>query len=84
METAIQVFAGIVGVIRPFLIGRELNEHLQKSYEAVAHILVGGLFAAWWVGDIEWCLIVAVGLTIIEVMSAIVSVVVKRMVTYTL
>ena len=36
-----------MAIVRPFLIFYELNEHIQSSYEALAHILVGGLFAAY-------------------------------------
>lgn len=43
-----------IGLIRPVLLFVELNHHLQSSYEAIAHITVGALFAWYFANDRLW------------------------------
>ncbi len=37
------------------------------AFQAVAHLYVGGLLGAWWVGRDRWLLWIAVGLSVVEV-----------------
>lgn len=47
MKPFVLILSLVVALFRPLLIFVEVNEHVQSSYEAVAHLLVGGLFAAY-------------------------------------
>jgi hypothetical protein len=61
--------AVLLAVIRPFLAPHPVS--LQGSYEALAHLFVGGLIGAWLVTKARWLLVVGIGLTIVEVVSAV-------------
>jgi hypothetical protein len=41
------IAAILIGVFRPFLLNIELGPHVMASYQAVAHLYVGGAFVAW-------------------------------------
>ena len=71
MKFAIIAIAMVLGVIRPFLSPRSVS--LQGSYEAVAHLFVGGVAGAWLVTRARWLLVIGIGLTIVEVASAVAS-----------
>ena len=69
MKIAVIAIAIVVAVIRPFLAPHPVS--LQGSYEALAHLFVGGVFGAWFVTKLRWLLAIGIGLTIVEVVSAV-------------
>ena len=71
MKFAIIAIAVVLGVIRPFLSPHPVS--LQGSYEALAHLFVGGVVGAWLVTRARWLLVIGIGLTIVEVASAVAS-----------
>ena len=71
MKFAIIAVAIVLAVIRPFLSPHPVS--LQGSYEAMAHLFVGGVVGAWLVTRARWLLLVGIGLTIVEVASAVAS-----------
>jgi hypothetical protein len=71
MKFAIIAIAVVLGVIRPFLSPHPVS--LQGSYEALAHLYVGGVVGAWLVTRARWLLGIGIGLTVVEVASAVVS-----------
>jgi hypothetical protein len=71
MKFAIIAIAIVLGVIRPFLSPHPVS--LQGSYEALAHLFVGGVVGAWLVIRSRWLLVIGIGLTVVEVASAVVS-----------
>ena len=50
----------VLGVIRPFLAPHPVS--LQGSYEACAHLFVGGIIGAWLVTKARWLLAIGVAL----------------------
>ena len=71
MKFAIIAFAIVLGVIRPFLSPHPVG--LPGSYEALAHLFVGGVVGAWLVTRARWLLVIGIGLTVVEVASAVAS-----------
>jgi hypothetical protein len=71
MKFAIIAIAIVLGVIRPFLSPHPVG--LQGSYEALAHLFVGGVVGAWLVTRARWLLVIGIGLTVVEVASAVAS-----------
>ena len=71
MKFAIIAIAIVLGVIRPFLSPHPVS--LQGSYEALAHLFVGGVVGAWLVTRARWLLVIGIGLTVVEVASAVAS-----------
>ena len=71
MKFATIAIAVVLGVIRPFLSPHPVS--LQGSYEALAHLFVGGVVGAWLVTRARWLLVIGIGLTLVEVASAVVS-----------
>ena len=71
MKFAIIAMAVVLGVIRPFLSPHPVS--LQGSYEAIAHLFVGGVVGAWLVTRARWLLVIGIGLTVVEVASAVAS-----------
>lgn len=71
MKIALLVIAIVLAVIRPFLATHPVS--LQGSYEAIAHLFVGGVFAAWFTTKARWLLAIGIGLTLVEVASAVAS-----------
>ena len=71
MKFAIIAIAVVLGVIRPFLSPHPVS--VQGSYEAIAHLFVGGVVGAWLVTRGRWLLVIGIGLTVVEVASAVVS-----------
>jgi hypothetical protein len=69
MNFAIIAIAVVFGVIRPFLSSHPVS--LQGSYEAIAHLFVGGVIGAWLVTRARWLLVIGIGLTVVEVASAV-------------
>jgi hypothetical protein len=69
MKFAIIAIAIVLGVIRPFLSPHPVS--LQGSYEAIAHLFVGGVIGAWLVTRARWLLVIGIGLTVVEVASAV-------------
>ncbi len=69
MKIAVIATAIVLAAIRPFLAPHPVS--LQGSYEALAHLFVGGVIGAWFVTRSRWLLFIAVGLTIVEVVSAV-------------
>jgi hypothetical protein len=47
MKLFILVLAVILSLIRPVLIFKTIGKHASQSYQALAHLLVGGLVGAW-------------------------------------
>ncbi len=68
MKTAVIAVAILVAVIRPFLPTHPLSP--QGSYEAFAHVFVGGVLGAWFASRAKWLLYTAIGLGVVEVASA--------------
>lgn len=54
LKALVILVAIAVGLFRPVLIFAQFNEHLEASYQAIAHILVGGLFAWHYATVCEW------------------------------
>ena len=71
MKFVIIAIAVVLGVIRPFLSSHPVS--LQGSYEALAHLFVGGVIGAWLVTRARWLLVIGIGLTVVEVASAVAS-----------
>ena len=71
MKFAIIAIAIVLGVIRPFLSPHPVS--LQGSYEAIAHLFVGGVVGAWLVTKARCLLVIGIGLTVVEVASAVAS-----------
>lgn len=69
MKFAIIAIAIVLGVIRPFLSPHPVS--FQGSYEAIAHLFVGGVVGAWLVARARWLLVIGIGLTVVEVASAV-------------
>jgi ABC-type Mn2+/Zn2+ transport system permease subunit len=90
MKASILIISIVVAVFRPFLIFYDVNEHLKTSYEAVSHILVGGLLAAFFANrrvfkqpggaafvqykDFAYMLWAAIGISVVEIVCAIANV----------
>lgn len=68
------VIAGaiVLGTIRPFLVPHPVS--LQGSYEAIAHVFVGGIIGAWLVSRARWLLVIGIAITVVEVVSAAIGV----------
>jgi hypothetical protein len=71
MKFAIIAIAIVLGVIRPYLSPHPVS--LQGSYEALAHLFVGAVIGAWLVTRARWLLVIGIGLTVVEVASAVAS-----------
>ena len=71
MKFAVIAIAVVLGVIRPFLSPHPVS--LQGSYEALAHVFVGGVIGAWMVTKARWLIAIAIALTVVEVGSAVFS-----------
>lgn len=59
----------VVGIVRPFLTSHPLSA--AGSYEAFAHLFVGGLIGAWLVTRNRLYLGLVIGLSIVELASAL-------------
>jgi dipeptide/tripeptide permease len=79
MKRIVIALSIIVALLRPVFIFVAVNHHVAQSYQAVAHLLVGGLFATWWVSEDknDWALQTALALTVVEVSCAAITVVLK-------
>ena len=75
MKFAVIAFAIVLGVVRPFLSPHPVS--FQGSYEAIAHMFVGGVIGAWMMTRARWLLVTAIGLTVVEVGSAVVGVLLR-------
>jgi hypothetical protein len=73
MKLAVIAVAVLLGIIRPFLAPHPVS--MQGSYEALAHLFVGGVIGACLVTRARWLLAVAIGLTAVEVGSAVIGLV---------
>ena len=71
MKFAVIAVALVLGIVRPFLAPHPVS--LQGSYEAVAHLFVGGVIGAWLVTRARWLLVTAIGLTVVEIGSAVIG-----------
>jgi hypothetical protein len=60
-----------VAAIRPFMPPHPVS--LPGSYEAMAHILAGGLIGAWLVNRQRWLLWSVIGFSAVELLSAAAS-----------
>ena len=67
--TLVVVAALAVGIIRPFLTAHPLSA--EGSYEAFAHLFVGGLIGAWLVTRERLYLGLVIGLSIVELATAL-------------
>ena len=54
MKIAVIAVAVVLGIIRPFLAPHPVS--MQGSYEALAHLFVGGVIGAWMVARVRWLL----------------------------
>jgi hypothetical protein len=71
MKPLIIIAVVLTAIARPFMPMHAVS--WQGSYEATAHIFVGGLLGAWLANRERWLLISAVGVSAVEVVSAISS-----------
>jgi hypothetical protein len=53
-KTITTLAAVAIGVVRPWLVAHELPPHLDATYQAAAHLLVGGLVGAAIIGGRKW------------------------------
>jgi hypothetical protein len=72
MKVAVIIISIALAVVRPFLAPHAVS--MQGSYEALAHVFVGGVFGAWMVNRERWLLWTGLGITAVEILSAIASV----------
>ena len=75
MKFAVIAAAIVLAIIRPFLSPHPVS--MQGSYEAIAHMFVGGVIGAWLVTRARWLLATASALTIVEIGSAVAGVLLK-------
>ena len=68
MKATVILVAIAIAAVRPFLPTHPVS--LQGSYEAVAHMVVGGIIGAWIVSRARWLLFTAIGLSVVEVVCA--------------
>ncbi len=47
MRVLLISLSALVGLFRPVLLFTEFNHHIESSYQAIAHILVGVLLCLW-------------------------------------
>jgi hypothetical protein len=71
MKIAVIAVAVVLAIFRPFLEPHPVS--LQGSYEALAHLFVGGVFGGWMVNRSRWLLVTGLGITAVEILSAIAS-----------
>ena len=69
MKNAVIAIGILLGVIRPFLSPNPID--LEGSYQALAHLFVGGVIGAWLVTRARWLMWIGIGLSIVEVVSAV-------------
>lgn len=73
------VFMGVwLALIRPGIIFKKFEPHLQRSYEAFAHIIVGLLIGGAAYGGPSYLWITAMLMSVVEVVCAIITVVRQR------
>lgn len=77
MKNAVIIAAVAIGLFRPVLLFVEFNQHVEASYEAFAHLLVGALIGAWWVTRRRWMLVAFALLTVVEVVCAAIGIAMK-------
>ena len=78
MKIAVIAAAIVLAIIRPFLSPHPVS--MQGSYEAIAHMFVGGVIGAWLVARARWLLATASALTIVEIGSAVAGVLLKQLI----
>jgi hypothetical protein len=71
MKSLVIVVVILIAIARPFMPSHPIS--LTGSYEALAHIVVGGLIGAWLVKRERWLLITALAFSAVEVISAVSS-----------
>ena len=73
MQMKLLVIVAAIGIAaaRPFMTSHAVSS--QGSYEAMAHVFVGGLIGAWLVNRKRWLLITALAISAVEVVCAISS-----------
>jgi hypothetical protein len=71
MKPLVIIAAVLIAALRPFMPLHSAS--LQGSYDAMAHILVGGLFGAWLVNRARWLLMTALAVSAVEVVYAVSS-----------
>ena len=71
MKPLVIVTVVLIAVMRPFMPLHSVS--LPGSYEAMAHIVVGGLIGAWLVNRERWLLMSALAVSAVEVVCAISS-----------
>lgn len=83
MKPYVIALAIAIGAFRPVLIFVDFNPHIEASYQAMAHLLVGGLLGAHlgyrkherfgeplWSVDYDWLIVTFWALTAVEVICA--------------
>ena len=70
MKLALIIAAVLFGLARPAFLFVEFNHHIDASYQAFAHILVGVIAAAWWFTRERWMAVTFWSLTAVEVVCA--------------
>jgi hypothetical protein len=71
MKPPIIIAVVLIAIARPFMPMHAVS--WQGSYEATAHIFVGGLLGAWLANRERWLLISAIAVSAVEVVCAISS-----------
>jgi hypothetical protein len=71
LKFAVITLAVAIAVARPFLPPHPVS--IQGSYEALAHLVVGGIFGAWLANRKSWLLFTGIGITAVEVICAAAS-----------
>ena len=69
MKLLVIIAAIGIAAARPFMTAHSVSP--QGSYEAMAHIFVGGLIGAWLVNRKRWLLITALAISAVEIVCAI-------------
>lgn len=70
MKPIVIIAAVVIATLRPVL----PNEHVQSTYEAFAHLLVGALFGIWYVSREKWALRTVLILSAVEIVCATIGV----------
>lgn len=75
MKPLVIALSIFLAIVRPIIIFHPLGHHLQHSYEACCHLLVGGLYGSWYNGASDfWQIWTALALTGWEIVCVLMSV----------
>ena len=69
MKPLVIVVVVLIAIARPFMPTHAVS--WQGSYEALAHIIVGGVFGAWLATRERWLLATGLAVSAVEVICAV-------------